>query len=163
LRTTAKRRAIPEFRAGTNINWSLAHFGNPIAVLLQDANGDIVDFVCAGNAQPSLIQRPVPIPAGEWGGPPVLAALSLFNLSLQRVGHMDHNETSDWVAAPISFGLRNAHLTLPFLPSSELPLAPVVLTNFVEGVWTGNLTISAPHPRVTLRATDGQKPCRHGQ
>jgi len=66
---------FPNLNAGTNVNWNTAGVGNPIAVLLRDANGNVVDFVCAGDADPSLITAPLRLPAEEWSGLPVLAAL----------------------------------------------------------------------------------------
>jgi uncharacterized repeat protein (TIGR01451 family) len=146
---------FPAFNAGTNVNWNTAAIGNPIAVLLRDAAGNVVDFVCAGNADPSLIARPIPIPATEWSGPPVLATLTLPTQSLQRVGNSDQNYGSDWAPAVATFGSFNPGLLLPFSAQPSVALVPSLLTNFVTGVWAGFLTVPELAPRMVLRADDG--------
>ena len=145
---------FPSFNTGTNVVWNFAPLNNPIAVLLQDAGGDVVDFVCAGNADPSLITAPRRIPADEWSGPPVLPTLGLITLSMQRTGQSDHHDRSDWTVATTTFGTLNPGLAPPFLRPT-LALTPTVLTNFITGVWAGYITVNDPAPRVTLRADDG--------
>jgi uncharacterized repeat protein (TIGR01451 family) len=147
---------FPAFNAGTNVTWSLADFGNPIAVLVRDPSGSIVDFVCAGDATPSLIKEPVVLPEEEWSGPPLVAALAVFTASLQRVGQADHNDGSDWVRAPITLGKPNPGLELPFAPPPALAMTPTVASNFVTGIWTGYITLDDVAPSVTLRAEDAQ-------
>jgi len=147
---------FPSLNAGTNINWGTSAIGNPIAVLLRDATGNVVDFLCAGNADPSLIMLPARIPAEEWNGLPVFAALSQFTMTLQRAGNMDHNDASDWATAQGTFGTRNPGLSLPFERSTIIEVTPTVLTNFVTGVWSGFLAVRDAAPRLTLRADDGQ-------
>ncbi|PYJ04915.1 MAG: hypothetical protein DME25_09325, partial [Verrucomicrobia bacterium] len=147
---------FPNFHAGTNVNWGFSALGNPIAVLLRDARGEVVDFACAGNADPALITRPMPIPAEEWSGPPVLAVLPFLALTLQRVGNSDHNDASDWTLATNTFGFLNHGLSLPFVRPLATGLTPKVLTNFVTGVWAGFLAVQDPAPRLTLRAADGR-------
>ncbi len=66
----------PQLLLGTNISWSFAPIGNPIAVVLRDAGGDVVDFVSAGNCDPFLITSPRRIPATEWSGLPVVAIMT---------------------------------------------------------------------------------------
>ena len=147
---------FPNLNAGTNVNWSLSALGNPIAVLLRDAGGSVVDFVCAGTADPGMITSPIPIPASEWSGPPIFAALPTFTQTLQRMGHRDQNDRSDWTAAIGSFGALNPGLSLPFSQPPTIALTPVVLTNFVTGVWAGFLAVQEGAPAITLRAEDGQ-------
>jgi uncharacterized repeat protein (TIGR01451 family) len=146
---------FPNFNAGTNINWNISAIGNPIAVVLRDAGGDVVDFISAGNADPSSITGPVRIPSAEWSGPPVVAALPLATLSMQRVANADSNGAGDWIAAPASFGSLNVGLMLPFPPRPSIAVTPSILTNFVTGIWAGFLTVNELAPRLTLRVDDG--------
>ena len=143
---------FPIFFTGTNANWSsVLPAGNPIAVLVRDASGAIVDFVCAADADPGRITSPVPIPREQWAGNPVRVDATTVTMSLQRVGGADRNEASDWTTAPLSFGGVNAQLIVPFTARS-IPVTPMILSNFVTGVWSGYLTVLEPAARVTLRA-----------
>jgi uncharacterized repeat protein (TIGR01451 family) len=146
---------FPVLNTGTNVNWNMSGVGNPIAVLLRDAGGNVVDFFCAGTADPSLITAPIRIPPEEWSGLPAFAALPLASLSIQRTGNRDQNEASDWTGAPATFGTLNPSLSLPFARRGSLEVEPSVLTNFTTGVWSGFLTVREPSPRLTLRADDG--------
>jgi uncharacterized repeat protein (TIGR01451 family) len=146
---------FPNLNAGTNVNWNTSGVGNPIAALLRDASGNVVDFFCAGTADPSLITLPVRLPPEEWNGLPVLATLPQASLTLQRTGHRDQNDASDWAGALETFGVLNAGLSLPFERRASFEIEPPVLTNFTTGVWSGFLTVHEPSPRLTLRADDG--------
>lgn len=146
---------FPNLNAGTNVNWNTSGVGNPIAALLRDASGNVVDFVCAGTADPSLIASPVRLPPEEWSGLPVLAALPQASLTLQRTGHRDRNDASDWTGATETFGALNPALSLPFERRASFEIEPSVLTNFTTGVWSGFLMVHEPSPRLTLRADDG--------
>jgi uncharacterized repeat protein (TIGR01451 family) len=146
---------FPTFLTGTNANWSsVLPAGNPIAVLVRDAAGAIVDFVCAADADPGRITSPVTIPREQWLGNPLRVDATTVTMSLQRVGGADHNDASDWATAPLSLGAVNAQLSLPFA-SRTIPVTPHVLSNFVAGVWSGFLTVMEPVARVTLRAESG--------
>jgi uncharacterized repeat protein (TIGR01451 family) len=147
--------AFPNLYSGTNVMWNNAMVGNPIAVLLRDAAGEIVDFVAAGTADPSLITMPLRIPRELWTGLPVSAATTNAALTLQRQGNIDHNDSSDWVIGLNTFGTRNAGLSLPFSERTPISITPTILTNFVTGIWTGFLTVQDVSPRMTLRADDG--------
>jgi uncharacterized repeat protein (TIGR01451 family) len=146
---------FPNFYTGTNAQWTSTVVGNPIAVLLRDATGEVVDFVAAGTANPALITMPMAIPRDAWAGLPASAALTTNSHSIQRRGQVDQNDASDWTLAPNTFGTRNAGLSLPFTDRAPVPVMPVVLTNFVTGIWTGYLTVHEVSPRLTLRADDG--------
>lgn len=149
--------SFPTFFTGTNANWSsVLPAGNPIAVLVRDASGSIVDFVCAADADPGRITSPVPIPREQWPGNPVRVDSTSTTMSLQRVGGADRNDASDWTTAPLSFGGVNAQLSVPFT-SRSIPVTPMLLSNFVTGVWSGYLTVLEPVARVTLRAESGDR------
>ncbi len=147
---------FPAFNTGTNVNWTFAPLGNPIAVLLRDAGGDVVDFICAGNADPSLITLPRRIPAGEWTGLPIFAVVSPTSHNLQRVGAADYNDASNWTNGSPNFEAVHPLLEPPFTPSPVARVTPEVLTNFVTGVWNGFLTVRDPAARLTLQADDGE-------
>lgn len=147
---------FPHFALGTNVNWTFAPLGNPIAVLVRDANGDVVDFVAAGNADPAMIVHPRPIPPEEWNGLPVFAVVTNATFTLQRSGATDHNDASDWTSAPPTFGVINSGTELPFERSGTVSVTPVLLTNFVTGVWNGYLTVNEAATRLTLEARDGK-------
>lgn len=144
----------PRLFLGTNITWSFAPIGNPIAVLLRDAAGEVVDFVSAGNCDPSLITNPQRIPATEWSGLAVFAVMTNATYSLQRFGGADHNDAADWISTTPSIGGRNESISTRFEQSNEIAVTPGALTNFVTGVWSGFLTIDTAAPRLTLEVRD---------
>jgi uncharacterized repeat protein (TIGR01451 family) len=146
---------FPNLFAGTNINWGVLMIGNPVAVLLRDVAGNVVDFACAGSADPSRITAPTRIPAEEWNGLPVFIALPQFVFTLQREGDRDRHEASDWRIASGNFAALNPGLTLPFVRPAPAAVVPTVLTNFVTGVWSGFLTVQEFAPHLTLLADDG--------
>jgi uncharacterized repeat protein (TIGR01451 family) len=143
---------FPRLELGTNVNWSFAPLGNPMAVLMRDAGGDVVDFVSAGNADAERITVPRKIPAAKWSGLPVFVVVTNTTFTIQRTGAADHNDASDWTAAAPTFGAFNDGLELPFAPQGNVPVSPNLLTNFVTGVWNGFLTVEAAAPRLTLEA-----------
>ena len=145
---------FPAFFTGTNVNWSSLVTGNPIAVLLRDAAGSIVDFVCAANADPGRITSPVVIPREQWMGNPARVDGTSTTQSLQRIGGADQNDSLDWAVAPLSLDAANAQLLVPFT-NRFVPVTPMILSNFVTGVWSGYLTVLEPVARVTLRAESG--------
>lgn len=147
--------SFPTFFAGTAFLWNNDPFGNPIAVLLRDPSGAMVDFFCAVDADPSRISRPIPIPADEWMGNPVGANTNAL-LTYQRVGQTDHNNLSDWAIAAPSAGTLNAGLALPFENRLPVVLSPATLSNFVKGVWSGPLTVQTIANSLRLLANDGQ-------
>lgn len=146
---------FPNFYTGTNVNWTFAPLNNPIVALLRDAAGDVVDIVCAGTADPAQITVPRTIPAGEWTGLPVFAVVPNAFFYLHRAGGADSNNASDWTNGPPSFGDANPQMSLPFALPTAAAVAPMVLSNFVTGVWSGFLTVREPAARMTLQVEDG--------
>ncbi len=145
--------AYPNFFAGTNVFWLNIANSNSIAVLLRDGAGSVVDFACAADANPALITQPMSIPPDEWMGNP-LALETNTTFTYQRTGHVDHNDRSDWSTGPGSIGTLNPGLALPFASRAPLTVTPTVLSNFVGGVWRGNLTVGQIVPDMRLLADD---------
>ena len=154
LRTGTGPSHFPVFFAGTNVLWFTLAVSNQVAVLLRDAAGNVVDFVCASDANPALITQPTSIPAREWVGNPLPTNLN-STATYQRVGRVDHNGAADWIITANTIGQSNDGFTFPFDSPQLIDLAPTSLTNFVAGVWTGRLTVRQPVPEMRLRADDG--------
>jgi uncharacterized repeat protein (TIGR01451 family) len=146
----------PNFFAGTNVFWNNTLLGNPVAVLVRDEAGNVVDFVCAVDANPAQITLPMPIPAEEWVGNPI-PANNNQNLTYQRVGIVDHNNRADWVVMTNSFNRLNPGLMLPFQPLNPVALSPASVTNFVGGIWQGQCIVQQDVPRLLMLADDGQR------
>lgn len=150
--------AFPLFQAGTNVTWTAQALGNPIAVLIRDADGAIVDFAAAGDARIDQITHPLAIPADEWSGPGALVtAISSSALTLQRVGQSDTDTAGDWEIAESTFTQPNPRLLLPFPRRGVIEITPARLTNFVTGVWVGYVTIDQPVDRMILEVTDDDR------
>ncbi|TAK95297.1 MAG: DUF11 domain-containing protein, partial [Verrucomicrobia bacterium] len=139
--------------AGLNANWSNDETNNMVAVLLQDADGRIVDFTCAFDATPTNISNPVTIPSSEWTTAPIPANLD-STMTFRRTGNSDSNGNGDWNVGMPSLGVLNSGLTIPFSGTRPVPVSPALASNFVSGVWTGNLVITPTVSNLTLRARD---------
>ena len=146
--------AFPQFFYGSNIDWT-SGTGDFIAVLLRDAAGNMVDFVCAAGATPTTITSPAPIPATQWTGAPATAPTTV-TFGYARIGSADANTTANWTTATPSLGTLNPGLTLPF-PGNLVPvtISPTITPAFQSGVWTGPVSVLQAATQMTLRADDG--------
>ena len=153
---------LPSFRLGLPISWrdlnTLDSVGEPMAVLVQDETGRVVDFAGFDGAEANQIDLPVTLPTFDWSGPSVFIQSHLSG-SAVRQGTRDSNTASDWIvpssSAGASFGIANTSLTLPFAESNILPVDPPLVADFVHGVWSGNLRILQPSASLVLFADDG--------
>ncbi len=143
----------PLFYTGENISWTSTTTSN-VAVLLRNASSQIVDFFAAAAANPASIVSPTTIPATQWQGNQVAGITSDSN-SYSRSGNQDHNSSTDWAPAPPTQGTKNASLTLPFPGGSTNVLISPVTANFVNGVWTGSITVLQAATGMYLRVEDG--------
>jgi uncharacterized repeat protein (TIGR01451 family) len=146
----------PLFLSGTNLAWNFAVVSNYAAVLLRDAHGEPVDFFCAAEAHAALITNPISISQLEWSGPQVPVNTNLA-LTYQRLGNVDTGTAIDWMIATNSLTRRNTNLTAPFAPRFPIALSPAVVSNFVDGVWSGELTFEEPASAITVIADDGHR------
>ena len=144
----------PSFAFADTLNWNNSASGNQVAVLLLDAATNLVDFVCAVDADPAQIVQPSAIPASQWSGPP-LSANPTANWTYQRIGKTDHNMADDWTIATNNIAKTNDGLTLPFAEAALLAVTPTLLSNFTAGVWTGSVTLHDTATNVFLRVEDG--------
>jgi hypothetical protein len=144
----------PNFFIGVNINWT-ASVSTPIAVLVRNASGSVVDFACVGAAVSTAISNPVTVSTNQWSGGSIPGNSNGAN-NYQRVGNKDNNNNSDWVTASASPGLTNAGLTSPFIGgSSGISILPASTGTFNLGVWNGNITITQLATNILLFANDG--------
>lgn len=146
--------SAPVFLSGVTLTWS-PYFNNPIAVVLVDGQGNAVDSFCAGTAYAAYISIPASIAGTVWNGPP-LGLINGSNLTYGRRGRANHHNAADWQIGASSFGALNPQLELPFITTAAAsPAIPpsVTLTN---GIWSGQLAVSAPGTNVILRADNGE-------
>jgi hypothetical protein len=143
---------FPLFFYGTNINWNPG--ATAIAVLLRDAAGNPIDFMCVGDATPASITSPIPIPASQWTGATVAATASTTQ-DYSRTGNSDANTAANWSVATPTLGTVNPGLTLPFPPgTAPVTISPTVTGAFVGGVWTGAISVHQAATQMRLRAAD---------
>ncbi len=145
----------PNFATGTNVAWNDNLTGNPIAVLLADNVGNIVDFVCAVGADPSLISIPAPVSSEQWTGP-ALAVNTESGLTYQRFGNRDSNGSNDWRTFRRSPRTNNVDLLMPFNNVTSAAFAATALNSFRGGTCTGSVTVLAPLFGLVFGATDAQ-------
>ncbi len=145
---------FPQFYFGININWN-PNSASHTAVLLRNASGTPVDFVCTGAATASGITSPQTIPASMWSGAQV-SAPTTSSFDFLRIGSADGNTAADWTTGTPSLGTINSGLMVPF-PGLNLtvPVSPIVSETFVNGVWTGSMTVHQISTQVKMRASDG--------
>ena len=144
----------PDFYTGTNISWHNDQVDNQIALLVRDAAGRTVDFVCAVDADPGAIDEPTEIPPDQWQGDPI-AGNGDETLTYQRVGDADGNAAGDWAVGPASEGEVNDGLALPFAGGAALAMTPPRTGEFAAGVWAGQVELLEEGWGVRLRADDG--------
>jgi uncharacterized repeat protein (TIGR01451 family) len=144
----------PIFTLPVSLAWNNSPNANPVAVLLMDAASNIVDFVCAVDADPAQITDPKPIPVEQWSGAPVPPNTTVTS-TYQRVGFSDHNNNSDWRVATNSLGSLNQALSLTFHDLAAVGVSQGLLTGFSNGVWNGDLVLQVASPSVILRVDDG--------
>lgn len=140
----------PAFFTGANIDWT--NGSTSVGVLLQDNFGNIVDFATTGTS--TEITSPVTIPSAQWSGLGI--STTRGNRSYQRTGSSDNNVNSDWFDANNTFGSINSGLTVPFpSPITTVGITPTMSGSFVNGVWTGNVTVTEAATGMHLDADDG--------
>lgn len=144
---------FPNFYVSGNIYWNNSSTGNPVAALLRDSAGNIVDFVCAYDAVPSQITTPIPIPTSQWTSSPIAANTST-SVTYQRKGSTDQNSNADWTTAAPSLGTLNTGMTIPFTGVGTIPITPAISGAFTSGIWTGNVTVTQPATGMLLVAND---------
>ena len=145
----------PTYFMTNALRWNNNALNNPVAVLLLDRATNLVDFMCAVDADPTQITLPLPIPPAQWSGAPVAANLN-SSFSYQRAGSTDHHDASDWMITTNNFGKTNQQLTLPFRDPAALAISPGQLLNFSNGVWTGHVVLQEISTNLVLQVDDGQ-------
>ena len=144
--------AFPLFFYGANINWTSDNTST-VGVLLRDAGGNMVDFVCAGALAASAVTSPAAIPASQWSGAQIAGPTNL-TFGYARQGSTDRNTAADWITATPSMGTVNPGLSTPFTVQVAVPISPTVSGIFVSGIWTGNIAVLQATTAVILRAAD---------
>ena len=146
--------AYPTFYTGYNISWNNDATGNPVALLLRNSSGQIVDFFAAYDATVSSITSPMAIPTNQWSGSGVTANTN-ESLSYSRIGNFDNNNASDWTIGNMTEGAMNPGLTVPFTGgTTPISITPTNIT-FVNGVWTGNVTVNQAATAMHFNVNDG--------
>jgi hypothetical protein len=145
----------PSFFLGEPLSWGVLAIGAPTAVLVLDARTNLVDFVCALDADPGAIVDPVRLPPGTWSGAP-LPPLPMLGNSWQRVGSTNRHSAGDWQLVPATYGIRNTGLADVFPKAEPLGVTPSRLSGFERGRWDGTLVIEGAGPAVALFAGDAE-------
>ncbi|MCA9414295.1 MAG: choice-of-anchor D domain-containing protein, partial [Candidatus Omnitrophica bacterium] len=112
--------SFPAFNSGIDLNWSSSSTKG--GVLLQDDQGNIIDFVTTGDS--TLITNPLRISTDEWSGSgiPTLGGLPGNSLSYQRTGNDDTSTNADWIRTTSTFFDINPGLVIPFAGESGVTL-----------------------------------------
>ncbi len=145
--------AYPIFFTRAPVAWNGASIGNPIAVMVLDPSGAVIDFFCAVDAYPDQIKSPIAITSNDWSGQPMIANNAGF-LSFQRLGGYNHHNMADWAIAPKTLGSTNSGLRLPFVAGyRNVKVSPATI-DLIAGSWTGSISVSEPAHGLFLHADD---------
>ena len=142
----------PTFSVQPPTAWNNNTDNNPIAVLLVDALGAPVDFVCAVGADPALITQPVSLSTNDWRGAAIAPNLDA-TLSYQRTGSSDGNTLADWILGPRNIATNNPGLAAAFFSSAPVPFTSSAFT-FAGGTATSSVTVLADARPVTFGIVD---------
>ncbi|MFO1481863.1 MAG: ELWxxDGT repeat protein [Verrucomicrobiaceae bacterium] len=144
---------FPLFFYGSNVDWTSSS-GSRSAVLLRNASGTAVDFMCANASTSTAISSPQTIPTTEWSGASISVPANTSHGYL-RIGSIDNSTAADWTTATPSIGTANTGLTTPFNGMVSVAMTPTTSGSFSAGVWTGNVTVNQAATQAQLRAVNG--------
>lgn len=145
--------AFPVFYYGSNVDWTSTP-GSRSAVLLRNASGSAMDFMCANASTSTGITSPQTIPTTQWSGAAIPAPSNAAH-SYLRLGSIDNQTAADWTAAAPSIGVVNLGLTLPFNSYVSVPMTPTTSGSFTAGVRTVNVSVNQVINQARLRASNG--------
>ena len=103
-------------------------------------------------ATPIKSAFPFAIPSTAWQTSPLTANTNSAT-TYQRIGNTNSHGSPDWVIATSTIGTTNPGLTVPFPGPNPVPITPIT-ANFVNGTWTGNITLFQLATNLTLIADD---------
>jgi hypothetical protein len=145
---------FPTFYTGANIDWN-ADTTSELAVLVRNSSAQMVDFFAAASGAPASITNPAVIPATQWQGAQRAGNNLGTSYSYQRTGNLDHDNATDWSLVTTSSGTKNTGLTTPFIGgATPVSISPTSAT-FVNGVWSGDVTVLQNAANMFLRAETG--------
>lgn len=157
--TTALGTAVPRFALGSKLTWAPAT-SDPlpprrIGIVLQDAEGRVMDTFFADGASPSELSAPVVLTDRDWNGRP-LPRTSDRSRAYQRTGQANFHDATRWeISTEGSIGRSNTNLFLPFLEAAPVAVEPSSVADFSGGEFFGTLQIQGFAPVVRLHADDG--------
>lgn len=153
--------AFPTLRLGVSLTWRdnvASSAPDPMAVLIQDASGGVVDFAGLDGAEASQIAIPLILPESEWTGPSISFNRSITTGATRR-GSFDGNSAADWTTLTGvqfgSLGRTNIGLALPFADAASLAISPSLILDFVNGVASTEFAVDLPTAIFALYADDG--------
>lgn len=142
---------FPNYSAGVRLNW--LGTTSPLAVMLQDPSGRVIDFMCVSDFYAEDVSLPVAVPPEQWRGPPIPIRLQSSH-GYARIGKVDRNNAADWASGPTTPGVVNPGLRLPMAARDvEVLLEPATVT-LANGVWTGTMTVGQRGLHMRIRADD---------
>lgn len=147
---------------GNNLLWNAGAFPSFAGwIMLLDPNNAVMDVVFMNwpaadiaNFNPVVQGNTINI-GNQWNGGGVSIVNTLGGLSIQRIGNSDHNDSLDWVDAPVSFQVTNPGLMLPMqgfgcsstrtaVAVTVTPADPVVISPSVAAICQGgNISLNA--------------------
>jgi ELWxxDGT repeat protein len=129
---------------GTDIGWG-SSTGKGWVMLL-DSAGNVADFMVWGYSA-AEISAMAPVVDGvtvrvgsAWAGEGVIYE-GKNAVSLQRWGKRDGNTANDFLWQTSSVGLQNTLILTPFDAGISVTIVPSGTGDFVNGVWTGRVTV----------------------
>ncbi len=133
------------FTLGVNLAWGDDSaprdlVDRPMAVLLQNAKGEVVDLFCANGASPAVLDTQVDLDPREWSGFPL--SWGDPRMAFHRRGHTHQRTAEDWWQASPSPNVQDPFVILPFIGSIPGGTLPWTVPGFVNGVWKGEMFLA---------------------
>ncbi|HAB17350.1 MAG TPA: Calx-beta domain-containing protein [Verrucomicrobiota bacterium] len=156
--------SYPRFKLDQEVGWNdrgtpAAPIATRMGAVLTNPYGQVEDAFFADGAEPAEVGVPALITEDDWAGEPAVRLLAQ-NTGYRRVAALGRNfrRASDWEQnryGRVNLGRTNANFVLPFADAVPLAMVPPTVAEFVNGAWTGNVTLTGYAPEVRLLADDG--------
>ena len=156
-RSTTVGVGIKNFTLGSPVRWTPFQpdeTPRKIGMLLQDNIGNVRDAFFADGANPSELSVPVRLNSHHWNGAPLMRDL-WDKATYSRSGQSHRPSRAGWAWATPSIGTQNPKLSHPFFEAIPLTVAPEFASEFIDGVYKGQVQVTPPATGFRIFIDDG--------
>ena len=135
---------VKTFTLGTPLGWTTNQpefIPTKMGFILQDETGRVRDTFFADGANPQDVSVPVQLNARDWKGSPVVRGV-WDRVTYSRTGGSHRASGSSWTWSAPSLGIQNDRLSLPFVEGQPFVVTPEFASDFVNGVYQGQVQVT---------------------